>query len=219
MRSIILPTILCLMLCLGVAACRSTEESAGSGGFSEVLEIEDCVLPEPYVLVTPDMLDTLPDPVRSEAEKYCGRPGTVVVASNLRPRYFRLIRQQERLLLGSVEATSARRIVYLSVIDGLGDAADSIRSIKVENPDSPDPWDLGVFVKRYPELAARIGALPPRDGRLAALDPAARELLKRGSTRIMLERHSRKKDPDALEAAAQSEQEQIGVLEDILNSK
>ena len=52
----------------------------------------------------------------------------------------------------------------------------------------------------------------------AELEPAARELLKRGSTRIMLERHSRVKDPDALDAAMQAEQEQIGVLEEILNS-
>ena len=40
-----------------------------------------------------------------------------------------------------------------------------------------------------------------------------------GSTRVMLERHSRTKDPAAQEAAAQAEQEQMGVLEEILNSK
>ena len=218
MRSCILPAVFCLVVCLGSASCRTAAEPAESGGISEVLEIEDCMLSVPYVLVTRDMLDTLPEPVRAEAEKYCGRSGTAVVASNLRPRYFRLIRRQERLLLGSVEIKSAQKIVYLSVIDGLGEAADSIRSIKVENPDSPDPWDLGVFIKRYPELADRICALPPGDGRLADLVPAARELLKRGSTRIMLERHSRKNDPAALEAAVQAEQEQIGVLEEILNS-
>ena len=218
MRSTILLPILCLMFCLGTASCRSAAESAESGGISEVLEIEDCELSVPYVLVTRDVLDTLPEPVRAEAEKYCGRYGTVVVASSLRPRYFRLIRRQERLLLGSVEIKSARKIVYLSVIDRLGETADSIRSIKLENPDSPDPWDLGVFIKRYPELADRIGALPPGDDRLAELEPAARELLRRGSTRIMLERHSREKDPAALETAAQAEREQIGVLEEILNS-
>lgn len=219
MRSNLLLSIVCLMLCLGFAACRSTTETAESGGgISEVLEIEGCTLSEPFVQVTPDLLDTLPEPVRDVAKKYCGKPGTVVVASNLRPRYFRLIRRQERLLFGSVEIKSAQRVVYLSVIDGLGEAAASIRSIKLENPDSPDPWDLGVFIKRYPELSDRIVGLSPGDERLASLEPAARELLKRGSTRIMLERHSRTKDPDALEAAVQAEQEQIGVLEEILNS-
>ena len=108
---------------------------------------------------------------------------------------------------------------FLSVICGLGEDADCIRSIKVENPDSPDPWDLGVFISRYPDLADRIGALPPGDARLAALGPAARELLSLGSTKVMLERHARKKDPAELEAAVLAEQEQIGVLEDILNSK
>ena len=210
---------LCLMLCVGSASCRSTAENDGSGGISEVLEIEDCVLAEPCVLVTPDMLDTLPEPVRKEAGKNCGEPGTVVVASNLRPRYVRLIRRQGRLLLGGVEEQPARNIVYLSVIAGLGEAADSIRSIKFENPESPDPWDLGVFMNRYPELADRINDLPPGDERFAVLEPAARELLKRGSTRVMLERHSRKNDPDALEAAIRAEQEQIGVLEEILRSE
>ena len=211
--------LLCLMLCVGSASCRSTAENDGFGGISEVLEIEDCVLSEPCVLVTPDMLDTLPEPVRKEAKKNSGEPGTVVVASSLRPRYVRLIRRQGRLLLGAVEEKPARNSVYLSVIVGLGDAADSVRSIKVENPESPDPWGLGVFMNRYPELADRINELPPGDERFAALEPAALELLKRGSTRVMLERHSRKNDPDALEEAVRAEQEQIGVLEGILNSK
>lgn len=219
MKSNLLLTVLCLLVCAGAVSCRSTAEEVESGANSEVLEIDGCVLSEPYVLVTPEALDTLPEEVRAEAKKYCGKAGTVVVASSLRPRYFRLIRQQDRLLLGSVEITSAQEVVYLSVICGLGEAADSIRSIKIENPDSPDTWDLGVFIKRYPELAARIGDLPPEDERLAALRPAAKELLSRGSTRIMLERHSRKKDPAALESAEQAEQEQIGVVEDILNSK
>ena len=220
MRSNLFLSILCLMLCASFASCRSDEaEDVETGGISEVLEIEDCVLSVPYMRVTPDVLDTLPGPVRDQAEKYCGRPGTVVVVSSLRPRYFRLIRSQDRLLLGSVETKSALKVVYLSVIDGLGEAADSIGSIKVENPDSPDPWDLGVFIRRYPELAGRINGLPPGDERLADLKPAAQELLSRGSTRVMLDQHSRTKDPDALEAAARAEQEQIGVLEEILNSK
>jgi len=219
MRSNILLSILCLMLCLASAACRSTPDPAESGILSEVLEISGCELSVPCVQVTADVLVSLPEPVRAEAEKHCGRSGTVVVASSLRPRYFRLIRSQERLLLGSVEMKPAQKAVYLSVIDGLGEAADSIRSIKIENPDSPDPWDLGIFIKRYPSLAGRIAELPPDDKRLADLAPAARELLSRGSTRVMLERHSRKNDPAALEAAAQAEQEQIGVLEEILNSK
>ena len=219
MKTNILLSILCLLVCAGAASCRSTPEEVESGAISEVLEIEGCVLSEPCVLVTRDVLDTLPEGVRAEAKKYCGDGGTVVVASSLRPRYFRLVRQQNRLLLGSVEVASAQKIVYLSVICGLGGAADSIRSIKIENPGSPDTWDLGIFIKRYPELAARIGAIPPGDGRLAALGPATKELLSRGSTRVMLERHSREKDPAEIEAAEQAEQEQIGVVEDILNSK
>jgi len=220
MRSDILLTILCLLTCLCSVSCRSTAETdAESVCVSEVMEIDGCVLNVPYVQATPDALDTLPEPVRTEAEKYCGKPGVVVVVSSLRPRYFRLIRSQRRLLLGSVETKSVRDVVYLSVIDGLGEVADSIRGIKVENPDSPDPWDLGVFIRRYPDLADRIGALPPGDGRLAALGPAARELLSRGSTKVMLERHAGTKDPSELEAAVRAEREQIGVLEDILNSK
>lgn len=223
MRSNILLSVLCLILCLvfcfGSVSCRSTAEAdAESVCLSEVLEIEDCVLSVPYVQVTPEMLDTLPEALRNEAKKYCGRSGTVVVASNLRPRYFRLIRSQQRLVLGSVDVNPVRQSAFLSVISGLGEAADRIGSIKVENPDSPDPWDLGVFIRRYPDLADRIGGLPPGDARLDTLRPAARELLSRGSTKTMLERRAGTKDPAALEAAVRAEQEQIGVLEDILNS-
>ena len=210
-------SILCLLLCTAAASCRSTSAAdAETVGASEVLEIEDCVLDAPYVLVTPDVLGTLPEAVRDEAKKYCGKPGVALVASGLRPRYFRLNSRQGYLLLGSSDVPVRRNTVFLSVITGLGEAAESIRGIVVENPDSPLPWNLGVFIRRYPELSDRIAALPPGDERLAALEPAARELLKRGSTRVMLERHSRTKDPAELEAAAQAEQEQIGVLEEIL---
>ena len=220
MRSIVFLSVFCMMLCFGAVSCRSTAaEDAETVGASEVMEIPECVLSVPCVLVTPDVLDELPEAVRNEAAKFCGKPGVVVVASSLRPRYFRLIRRQERLLLGSVEIVSAQKIVYLSIISGLDDAADSVRGVSIENPDSPAPWNLGVFIRRYPELADRIGELPPGDERLAALDPAARELLSRGSTRIMLERHSRTPDPAALEEAVRAEQEQIGVLEAILNGK
>ena len=220
MKSGVFLSILCMMLCIGAVSCRSTAaEDAEAVGVSEVLEIDDCALSVPYLIVTPDVLDTLPEAVRTEAKKHCGKRGTAVVASALRPRYFRLIRSQDRLLLGTVETKPLRNAVYLSVIAGLGEAADSIRSIRTENPDSPDPWNIGIFIKRYPELAGRIGERPPDDTRLDELRPAARELLSRGSTRIMLERHSRTKDPAAQEAAAQAEQEQIGVLEEILNSK
>ena len=220
MKSNVFLLIACLLICLGSASCRSTAAAdAESVGLSEVLEIEECVLADPCVLVTPDVLDTLPDPVQTEARKYCGKTGTVVVASGLRPRYFRLIRSQRRLVLGSVETKPLRKSVFLSVIGNLGEVADSIRSIKIENPDSPDPWDLGIFIKRYPELAGRIADLPSDDERLAELGPAARELLSRGSTKAMLERHSRVSEPPALEAAVRAEQEQIGVLKDILNMK
>jgi hypothetical protein len=213
-------SILCLMTCIGAVSCRSTAAAdAETVGASEVLELEDCVLSVPCILVTPDMLGTLPEAVRDEAKKHCGKPGIVVVASSLRPRYFRLVRRQKCLLLGSNDAPVERNTVFLSVITGLGEAADFIRSIKIENPDSPDPWNLGVFIKRYPELAGRITDLPPDDERLAVLESAARELLKRGSTRIMLERHSRTKDPAELEEAVRAEQEQIAVLEEILNLK
>lgn len=220
MKSTAILSILCMLLCLGAASCRSTAAAdAEAVGLSEVLEIDGCTLPVPFAQVTPDVLETLPEPVRIEAEKYCGKPGTVVVASNLRPGYFRLIRRQNRLVFGSEEKKALKDAVYLSVIAGLGEASDTIRSIKLENPNAPDPWDIGIFIKRYPELTDRISELPPDDERLDELRTAARELLSRGSTRVMLERHSRAKDPAALEAAAQAEQEQIAVLEEILNSK
>lgn len=212
-------SILCLLLFAAAASCRSTSAAdAETVGASEVLEIGDCELDAPYMLVTQDVLVTLPEAVRDEAKKYCGNPGVVVVASSLRPRYFRLNSRQECLLLGSSDDPVPRNMVFLSVITGLGEAAESIRGIAVENPDSPLPWNLGVFIKRYPDLSDRIASLPPGDERLAPLEPAARELLSRGSTRVMLERHSRTKDPAELEAAVQAEREQIGVLEEILNS-
>lgn len=220
MRPTIFLSLFCLMLCFGAVSCRSTADAdAETVVMSEVMEIQDSVLDEPCVLVTADTFETLPEAVRDEARKYCGKPGLVVVASSLRPRYFRLVRRQERLLLGSDDVPAERNTVFLSVITGLGEAADSIRSITVENPDSLEPWNLGVFMKRYPELADRIAELPSGDERLDSLRPAARELLSRGSSRIMLERHSRTKDPAAIEAAVQAEQEQIGVLEEILSSK
>jgi len=220
MRPTIFLSLFCLMLCFGAVSCRSTADAdAETVVMSEVMEIQDSVLDEPCMLVTADTLETLPEAVRDEARKYCGKPGLVVVASSLRPRYFRLIRRQERLLLGSDDVPAERNTVFLSAITGLGEAADSIRSITVETPDSLEPWNLGVFMKRYPELADRIAELPPDDERLDSLRTAARELLSRGSSRIMLERHSRTKDPAAIEAAVQAEQEQIGVLEEILSSK
>jgi len=220
MRPNVFLFLFCLMLSFGAVSCRSAANAdAETVVMSEVLEIEDSVLDVPCMLVTADTLETLPEAVRDEAETHCGKPGAVVVASSLRPRYFRLIRRQECLLLGSLEIQSARKIVYLSVISGLGEDADSIRSIRIENPDSLEPWNLGVFMKRYPELSDRIAELPPDDERLDSLRVAARELLSRGSSRIMLERHARTKDPAAIEAAVQAEQEQIGVLEEILGSK
>ena len=220
MRSIVLLSLFCMMLCSGTVSCRSTADAdAETVVMSEVMEIADCVLNVPCMLVMPNTLETLPEAIRDEAKKYCGKPGVVVVASSLRPRYFRLVRRQECLLLGSVEIQSARKIVYLSVISGLGEEADTIRNVRIENPDSLEPWNLGVFMNRYPELADRLAELSPDDERLDSLRTAARELLSRGSTRIMLERHSRTKDPAALESAEQAEQEQIGVLEELLNSK
>ena len=220
MRPTIFLSLFCLMLCFGAVSCRSTADAdAETVVMSEVMEIQDSVLDEPCMLVTADTLETLPEAVRDEARKYCGKPGLVVVASSLRPRYFRLVRRQESLLLGSDDVPAERNTVFLSAITGLGEAADSIRSITVETPDSLEPWNLGVFMKRYPELADRIAELPPDDERLDSLRTAARELLSRGSSRIMLERHSRTKAPAAIEAAVQAEQEQIGVLEEILSSK
>lgn len=182
-------------------------------------EIDGCSISVPCMILTPETLETVPEPVIEAAKKYCGKPGFVVVASSLRPRYLRLIRPQGRLLLGSVEVNPSREIVYLCVLAGLDGETDSIRSVKVENPDSPAPWELGVFIKRYPELASRLGELPDGDDRLEAADPAARELLSLGSTRTMLEKRAGRADPDALDEAKRAEQKQIGVLENFLNSK
>lgn len=220
MRPAVFLFLFCLMLCSGAVSCRSTADAdAETAVMSEVVEIANSVLDVPCMLVTADTLGTLPEAVRDEAEKHCGRPGVVVVASSLRPRYFRLIRRQECLLLGSDEVPTVRNTVFLSVIANLGEDADTIRSIRIEKPDSLEPWNLGVFIRRYPDLADRIAELPPDDERLDSLRAAARELLSRGSTRVMLERHARTKDPDAIGAAVQAEQEQIGVIEEILSSK
>ena len=220
MRPTVFLYLFCLMLCLGAVSCRSTAKTdAETVVMSEVMEIQDSVLDVPCLLVTADTLGTLAEAARGEAEKHCGKPGIVVVASSLRPRYFRLIRRQDCLLLGSDDVPTVRNTVFLSVISGLGEVADSLRSIRIENPDSLEPWNLGVFMKRYPELADRIAELPPDDERLDSLRSAARELLSRGSSRVMLERHARTKDPAAIGAALQAEQVQIGVLEEILGSQ
>jgi len=212
-------SVLCLAFAVVSASCRSDGEADGQKSIPEFCEIEGCSLSVPCMIVTPDTLGSLPGPVAEVAEKHCGKPGTVVVASSLRPRYLRLLREQGRLLLGSLEVNPSREIVYLCVLEGIGEAADSSLSIKVENPEAQAPWDLGVFVKRYPELAARLGELPPDDDRLVAAEPAARELLRRGSTRTLLEKQTAGAASDALEEARRSEQEQIAVLEDILNSR
>lgn len=218
MKSDIVLTILCFLLCLAAASCRSAGEDAEYGVIPEMLEFADCTLPVPCMIVTPETLGELPEPVLEAAEKHCGRPGTLVVVSGFRPRYFRLIREQGRLLLGSVEINPSAGTVYLCVLSGLGEVAETIRSVRIEKPDALEPWNLGVFVRRYPELAARLNDLPPGDGRLEAADSAARELLSRGSTRVMLEKRSAG-NTAALEKAIRAEQDQIGVLEDILNSK
>lgn len=218
MKSDIVLTILCFLLCLASASCRSAGEDAEYGVIPEMLEFADCTLPVPCMIVTPETLGELPEPVLEMAEKHCGSHGTLVVASALRPRYFRLIREQGRLLLGSVEIAPSARTVYLCVLSGLGDAAETIRSIRVENPDALETWNLGVFIRRYPELSARLNDLPPGDERLEAAESAAQELLRRGSTRVLLEKRSAG-NTAALDEAVRAEQEQIGVLEDILNSK
>lgn len=219
MKSNIILSALCLLFCMVSASCRSSGGNADVSVVPSFQEIEGCSLSIPCMILTPETLENVPGPVVEAAKDYCGKSGTVVVASALRPRYLRLIREQGRLLLGSVEVNPSREIVYLCVLTGLGDEADSVRSVKVENPDSPAPWDLGVFIKRYPELAARLNELPPEDSRLAAAEPAVRELLSRGSTRAMLEKHSRGADADALDDAMRAEQEQIRVVEAILNQE
>ena len=218
MKSAIVLTILSFLLCFASASCRSAGEDAKYGVVPEMLEFADCTLPVPCMIVTPETLGDLPEPVLEAAETHCGKPGTLVVVSALRPRYFRLLREQGRLLLGSVEIDPSAGTVYLCVLSGLGDAAETIRSIRVENPDAIETWNLGVFIRRYPELAARLNDLPPGDGRLDAAESAAQELLRRGSTRVMLEKRSAG-NTAALDEAIRAEQEQIGVLESILSTE
>ena len=218
MKSDIVLTILCFLLCLASASCRSAGEDTEYGVIPEMLEFADCTLPVPCMIVTPETLGELPEPVLEVAEKHCGNPGTLVVVSALRPRYFRLIREQGRLLLGSMEIAPSTGTVYLCVLSGLGDAAETIRSIRIENPDVLETWNLGVFVRRYPELAARLNDLPPGDGRLDAAESAAQELLRRGSTRVLLEKRSAGNSA-ALDEAKAAEQEQIEVLENILSTE
>lgn len=212
--------ICCISACLVSASCRSSGGNAGTDIEPTFQEIEGCRLSVPCMILTPETFETeaVPGPVLEAAKEFRGKPGTVVVASSLRPRYLRLIREQGRLLLGTVEIAPSREIVYLCVLTGLGGEADSVRSVKVEDPASPAPWDLGVFIRRYPELAARLNDLPPGDARLAAAEPEVRELLRRGSTRTMLEKQPRGADAAALDEAVRAEQEQIGVVETIVNS-
>ena len=218
MKSSIVLSILCLAFCAVAVSCRSSGAETEPGGLSEFQEFEG-TLSVPCMLVTPDTLGDVPESVRDAAEKFSGRPGTVVAVSALRPRYLRLIRQQGRLLLGSMEVSPSTGKVYLCVLSGIGDAAEMVRSIKVENPDSPDPWDLGVFIRRYPELAARLNELPPGDGRLETAAPAVTELLRRSSTRIMLEKNARAGNSSSLEEVRRAEAEQAAVLESILDSE
>ena len=219
MKYHVILSIIFQLFCIVFTSCRSSAGDAGPGVVPEFLEIEGCSLPEDCMLVTPETLDSLPEPVLSEAKKFCGKNGVVVVVSSLRPRYLRLLRGQGRLLLGSVEIKPSRQVVYLCVMSGLGEAADSILSVEIENPDETLPWNLGIFISRYPELASSLSELSPGDERLNLAEPAARELLRRGSTRTMLEKHARGKDPAALEEAVLAEQEQIRVLKEILSSK
>jgi len=207
-----------MMLCIFFPSCRFSGGNADPAVEPTFQEIEGCSISGQCMILTPETLENVPAPVVEAAKEYCGKPGTVVVASSLRPRYLRLIRSQGRLLLGSVEVNPSREIVYLCILTGL-DEAEPVCSIKVENPDAPDPWDLGVFVKRYPDLSARLNELPPEDARLAAAEPAVRELLRRGSTRALLEKNSRSSDPAALDDAKQAELEQIAVVESILNGE
>ena len=218
MKSRIVLFILGLVSCAAAVSCRSSGAEAGSGGLAEFREFEGSIS-APCMLVTPETLDDVPETVREAAEKFSGKEGTVVVVSALRPRYLRLIRQQGRILLGSVELNPSTGTVYLCVLSGIGEAAETVRSIKVENPDHPDPWDLGVFIQRYPDLAARLNDLPPGDERLEAASPVVTDLLRRSSTRIMLEKRAGTKDSPALEEARRAEAEQVAVLENILNSK
>lgn len=219
MKSAIVPIIFAFFLCLASSACRSSGDTVQFGVIPEMQEFADCSLGVPCMIVTPETLGELPEPVLEAAEKHCGEPGTLVVVSGVRPRYFRLVREQGRLLLGSVEINPSAGTVFLSVLSGLGEAAETIRSVQVETPEAPRTWTLGVFVKRYPELAVRLDALEPADPRFEAAEAAAQELLSRGSTRTLLEKRAGGKNSDTLEDAVRAEQEQIHVLEDILNAE
>jgi len=219
MKSRLIFFLLCLMLSAVAVSCRSSSGTdTAPAGIPEYMEFADCSIPEPCMIVTPGTLDSIPAPIRETAEKHCGSPGTVVIVSGVRPRYLRLLRSQGLLLLGSAEMNPSHGTAFLCILSGLGEAADSIRAVRVENPDAPDVWNLGVFARRYPELTARLNELPPGDRRLEAAGPAARELLDRSSTRTMLEKKSGT-DAAALEEAVRAEQEQIGVLEAVLNGE
>ena len=219
MKSAIVQFFLSFLICLAAASCRSSGEDPRFGVIPEMREFADCSIPVPCMIVTPETLGELPGPVLEEAEKHCGEPGTLVVVSGVRPRYFRLMREQGRLLLGSVEVNPSAGTVFLSVLNGLGEAAETIRSVQIENPEAARTWTLGVFVKRYPELAARLDELQPGDARFEEAEAAAQELLSRGSTRALLEKRTRGRDSAAMEDAIRAEQEQIGVIENILNAE
>ena len=216
----LITALLLLTLAFAAASCHSTaQEPESAAPIPEFIEIADCAFDRPCLLVTPENLDGLPDAVRAEAKKHCGKPGTAVVVSSLRPRYLQLLRSQGRLILGTAEINPSVKTAYLCVVNGLGDAAESIRSVSVEHADSPDPWNLGVFVKRYPELAARLGEVAPDDPRRERLAAACTELLSLGSTRNMLERRTKTpENAEQLNAAIQAERRQIEVLEALLSS-
>ena len=201
------------------ASCRSTADEVEPACIPEFMEIEDCAFDRPCLLVTPDELAELPEAIRAEAAKHCAKPGVAVVVSSLRPRYLRFLRSQGRLILGTVELNPSVKTSYLCVLSGLGDDAAAIRSVSVENAESPDPWNIGVFVKRYPELASRLGEVAPDDPRRERLASEAAKLLSLGSTRTMLERHSTSAQADGrLEEAEADERRQIDAIEAILSS-
>ena len=215
----LIPAFLFALFTLVSTSCRSTADEVEPACIPEFMEIDGCVFDRPCMLVTPDDLAELPEAIRSEAAKHCGKYGVAVVVSSLRPRYLRFLRSQGRLILGSVELNPSVKTAYLCVLSGLGDDADAIRSVSVENADAPDPWNLGVFVKRYPELAARLGEVRPDDPRRERLVSEAAELLSLGSTRTMLERHSKTARSDGrLQEAEEEERRQLEAIEAILSS-
>lgn len=204
---------------LASASCRSTADEVEPACIPEFMEIEDCAFDRPCQLVTPENLAELPEAIRSKAAKHSGRHGVAVVVSSLRPRYLRFLRSQGRLVLGTVELDPSVKTAYLCVLSGLGDDAAAIRSVSVENAESPDPWNIGVFVKRYPELAARLGEVAPDDPRRERLASEAAKLLSLGSTRTMLERHSNAARTDGrLEEAEEDERRHLEAVEAILSS-